>query len=50
MILSPKETVIAYRCPDCGEATVGLVGRFALSANMVRLKCSCSSERSILAL
>ncbi len=47
MAVSPKQRHIAYRCPDCGEATVGLVGRFALSANMVRLKCSCSSESSL---
>ncbi len=42
-----KQRHIAYRCPDCGEAVVGLVGRFALSANMVRLKCSCGSEHTL---
>lgn len=47
MAVLPKQRHIAYRCPDCGEATVGLVGRFALSANMLRLRCSCGSEESL---
>ena len=47
MAVSPKQRHIAYRCPDCGSAVVGLVGRFALSANMIRLKCSCGSEMSL---
>ena len=47
MAVLPKQRHIAYRCPDCGNAVVGLVGRFALSANMIRLKCSCGSEHSL---
>lgn len=47
MAVLPKQRHIAYRCPDCGSAVVGLVGRFALSANMLRLKCSCGSEMSL---
>lgn len=47
MAVLPKQRHIAYRCPDCGSAVVGLVGRFALSANMIRLKCSCGSEHSL---
>lgn len=47
MAILPKQRHIAYRCPDCGSAVVGLVGRFALSANMIRLKCSCGSEHSL---
>ncbi len=47
MAVLPKQRHIAYRCPDCGSAVVGLVGRFALSANMLRLKCSCGSELSL---
>ncbi len=47
MAILPKQRHIAYRCPDCGSAVVGLVGRFALSANMIRLKCSCQSEHSL---
>ncbi len=47
MILNPKQRHIAYRCPECGVATVGLVGKFALKANMLRLKCSCEKEPSL---
>ena len=47
MAVLPKQRHIAYRCPDCGSAVIGLVGRFALSANMLRLKCSCGSELSL---
>lgn len=47
MAVLPTQRHIAYRCPDCGEAVVGLVGRFALSANMLRLKCSCGSEHTL---
>lgn len=44
MIASPGETHIAYRCPDCGTTVLGFVGKFALSANMLRLKCSCGKS------
>ena len=47
MAVLPTQRHIAYRCPDCGSAVVGLVGRFALSANMLRLKCSCGSEHTL---
>ncbi len=36
-----KERLIAYRCSSCGAAVLGTVGRFALSADMLRLKCGC---------
>ncbi len=38
---------IAYRCPECGVATVGLVGKFVGEANMIRLKCSCDVPSSL---
>ena len=44
MILKPKETLISYFCPECGTSVLGLVGKFALSANMVRLKCACGES------
>lgn len=47
MVLQPKQRNIAYRCPDCGSAVMGIVGKFALSANMLRLKCSCGSEHTL---
>lgn len=36
-------THIAYRCPRCATAVFGFVGKFALSANLLRLKCSCDT-------
>ena len=48
MILDPKQTTVAYRCPHCGAGVMGLVGLFTLSADMIKLKCSCGeSEMSI---
>ena len=47
MAYIPKQRNIAYRCPGCGSAVIGLVGRFALHANMLRLKCSCGDEQSL---
>ena len=47
MAVLPKQRNIAYRCPDCGSAIIGLVGRFALHANMLRLKCSCEEASSL---
>ena len=36
-----KHSHIAYRCPECGTVIYGLVSEFALTANMMRLKCDC---------
>lgn len=47
MIVKPKQRNIAYRCPECGTSILGLVGKFVLSANMLRLKCSCESASSL---
>ena len=47
MVLQPKQRNIAYRCPGCGSAVIGIVGKFALHANMIRLKCSCGDEQSL---
>lgn len=41
---STKHTHIAYRCPECGTVIYGLVSEFALSANMMRLKCDCGKS------
>ena len=35
---------IAYRCPECGTATVGLLGRLADVSDMLRLKCECGES------
>lgn len=47
MAVQPKQRNIAYRCPRCGASVVGLVGRFALHANMLRLRCSCGEDLSL---
>ena len=48
MVIKPKERNIAYRCPECGTATIGLVGKFALGAGMIRLRCDCEEGGSSL--
>ena len=47
MVIEHKKRHIAYRCPSCASATVGLVGRFALSANLIRLKCTCGDADTL---
>ena len=48
MIIEPKKTAVAYRCPDCGAGVMSVVGVFSLSAEMLKLKCSCGhSEMSM---
>lgn len=37
-------THIAYRCPECLDTVFGIVGRFALSADMLRLRCPCGKS------
>ena len=44
MILENKQSHVAYRCPECGMWVKGLIGIFALSADMVRLKCPCGAS------
>jgi hypothetical protein len=48
MVLDPKQTTVAYRCPKCGAGVMSVVGLFNLCADMVKLKCDCGeSEMSI---
>ena len=44
MVPNNLATHIAYRCPECGTTVVGFIGKFALSADMLRLKCSCGKS------
>ncbi len=41
MIAKIPQTHIAYRCPECGTVIYAFIGKFALSANMIRTKCPC---------
>lgn len=47
MIINPKQRNIAYRCPECGTAVLGIIGKFALHANMLRLKCECENAQPL---
>ena len=44
MILDKKEATLAYRCPYCGDTVTGMVGIFALSGDMIKLKCHCGES------
>ena len=44
MILKSKDTNIAYRCPHCGKSVLGMVGIFALSGDIIKLKCDCGKS------
>ena len=44
MVLDTKQTTVAYRCPKCGAGVISPVGIFALSGDMVKLKCSCKGS------
>lgn len=44
MVLDKKEATVAYRCPSCGSGVLSLVGAFSLSADMIRLRCSCGKS------
>ncbi len=41
MVIDSKQTTVAYRCPECGGGVISLVGLFSLSADMIKLKCTC---------
>ncbi len=44
MVINPIQTHVAYRCPECGTIIYGYVGKFALKAGMLRIKCSCGKH------
>lgn len=44
MLLNEKETTIAYRCPHCGASIYSMVGIFALSGDLLKLKCECGES------
>ena len=44
MVLNTKQTTIAYRCPHCGMGVISAVDIFALSGDMLRLKCECGES------
>ena len=48
MILDPKETVLSYRCPACGKSVMSVTGVFALTGDMIKLKCDCGESELII--
>ena len=44
MVIEPKQTILAYRCPHCGKGVVSAVGMFSLKADMLKLKCECGGS------
>ncbi len=48
MVLTPKQTTIAYRCPHCGAGIMSAVGFFTLSGDMLKLKCDCGESELII--
>ncbi len=44
MVIDPKNTFVAYRCPACGKGVVSSVGIFAVNADMLKLKCECGES------
>ncbi len=44
MLLESRETCIAYLCPYCGSGVKSVVGVFALSGDMKKLKCDCQAS------
>lgn len=44
MVLENKQSTVAYRCPSCGSGVMSVVDTFKLSADMVKLKCTCGKS------
>ncbi|MBP3376873.1 MAG: hypothetical protein J6L83_08930 [Clostridia bacterium] len=44
MVIDSKHTTVAYRCPECGAGVTSVVGLFSLSADMIKLKCTCKES------
>ena len=44
MVLDTKNTTLAYRCPHCGAAVLSGINVFSLSAEMLKLKCTCGKS------
>ena len=44
MVLEHTQTVVGYFCPACGTSVLSIVGIFALSGDMIRLKCPCGQS------
>ena len=45
MVVEPKQTTIAYRCPHCGGGVMSAVSLITLKGSMIRLKCDCGKSQ-----
>ena len=48
MVLQPEQSTVAYRCPHCGGAVYSGINLFMLTADMLKLKCSCGNSEMTL--
>ena len=48
MVLEPRQTTVAYRCPQCGAGVMSVVNLFNLCADMIKLKCDCGGSEMTL--
>lgn len=48
MILNSKDVTVSYRCPSCGKNILSLVGVFALSGDLIKLKCDCGGSELLI--
>lgn len=44
MIIEPKKTTLAYRCPACGGVTTTIASLFSLNGDLFKLKCDCGGS------
>jgi len=48
MILKSRESLVAFRCPHCGSSILSMVGVFALSGDLIKLKCDCGESELVI--
>jgi transcription elongation factor Elf1 len=48
MAIRPQDTVVAYRCPACGKSVISVTGVFALTGDMIKLKCGCGESELLM--
>ena len=48
MVLENKQSTVAYRCPSCGSGVMSVVDAFRLSADMLKLKCTCGKSEMLI--
>ena len=44
MIIEPKKSTLAYRCPACGGVPTAIASIFSLSGDLFKIKCDCGGS------